>query len=256
MSVIVVKEELTQKDNNLRCTITQQTTTTTATLAPGDHVCVGEKRKADASTTTSNAISSTISDTSSDVKQIETGKNSESHKVARNTAAADAASLIHLSDKVQTATSDETHLVLHKEQLAVGKQEVESGEVDVHKFVKEELVQKVVPVKHDEVVIERRPLIGVAESNAEIKVEDEIVRIPLHREQIVTQKRIIPTEEIIIRKKSVTEKQIVSDILRSEDIEAAKVEAPQVEPQETLPHEEHLSVGQKIKAALGLESKV
>jgi uncharacterized protein (TIGR02271 family) len=115
--------------------------------------------------------------------------------------------------------SDEARLRLHEEQLAVSKREVGAGEVDIHKRVQQEHVQQTIPVRREEVTIERRPLTGAADPNARIAAQDETVRVPLHREEILTEKRIVPTEEVIVRKKDIMDNQTVGATLRSEFVE-------------------------------------
>jgi uncharacterized protein (TIGR02271 family) len=118
--------------------------------------------------------------------------------------------------------TEETRLRLHEEQLAVSKREVGAGEVDIHKRVQQEHVQQTIPVRREEVTVERRPLTGAADPNARIAAQDEVVRVPLHREELITQKRIVPTEEVIVRKKEVMDHQTVGDTLRSEYVETTK----------------------------------
>jgi len=126
---------------------------------------------------------------------------------------------ISTSEKLASGTgfqeSEATRMKLHEEQLAVSKRQVGAGEVGIHKRVEEEHVQQSIPVRREEVTVERRPLSGVAEPGARIAAQDEYVRVPLHKEEIVTEKRIVPTEEVIVRKKEVVENQIVGDTLRS-----------------------------------------
>jgi len=117
---------------------------------------------------------------------------------------------------------DEARLRLHEEQLAISKREVGAGSVDIHKRVQEEHVQQTVPIRHEEVTVERRPLTGHAEPGARIAAQDETVRIPLHREEILTEKRIVPTEEVIVRKKEVVGQETVGATLRSEYVETTQ----------------------------------
>jgi len=114
---------------------------------------------------------------------------------------------------------EERVLRLHEEQLAIGKQQVGAGEVDIHKRVHSERVQQTVPVTREEVTVERRPLHGLADPNARIADQDEVLRVQLHREELVTEKRVVPTEEVIVRKRDVTEHQNVEATLRSEHVE-------------------------------------
>jgi uncharacterized protein (TIGR02271 family) len=126
-----------------------------------------------------------------------------------------AAGSSHLSD-------EEMRLRLHEEQLAISKREVGAGEVDIHKRVHEQHVQQTVPVRREEVIVERRPLSGVAEPGARIAAQDETMRVALFREEIVTEKRIVPTEEVIVRKQEVVDQQTVGATLRSEHVETVQ----------------------------------
>jgi uncharacterized protein (TIGR02271 family) len=115
---------------------------------------------------------------------------------------------------------NETHLTLHEEQLVVSKREINAGELDIYKHVEEEHVQQSVPLRREELVLERRPLTGAVDTSPAIATPDEIMRFILHREEIVVEKRRVPTEEVIVRKKIVTQHETVSDTLRWEEIEA------------------------------------
>jgi uncharacterized protein (TIGR02271 family) len=117
----------------------------------------------------------------------------------------------------QGITEEEaTRLVLSEEELAVGRREVNAGEVSVGKHVETERVRENVTLHHDEVEIERRPISeGYAASGAMIGDEREI-RIPLTAEEVVVEKRVVPTEEIVVRKRSVAENETVETDLRHE----------------------------------------
>jgi uncharacterized protein (TIGR02271 family) len=146
--------------------------------------------------------------------------------------------------------TDEARLRLHEEQLAISKREVGAGEVDIHKRVHEEHVQQTVPLRRDEVTVERRPLHGVAEPGARIAAQDETVRVPLYREEVVTEKRIVPTEEVIVRKKEVMGQEVVGATLRSEYVETSQtgstVHAGVHSTMDTN-HDGHISASEKRK---------
>jgi uncharacterized protein (TIGR02271 family) len=146
--------------------------------------------------------------------------------------------------------SEATRMKLHEEQLAVSKRQVGAGEVGIHKRVEEEHVQQSIPVRREEVTVERRPLSGVAEPGARIAAQDEYVRVPLHKEEIVTEKRIVPTEEVIVRKKEITENQMVGDTLRSEYVETEKLHGSATagfDARDTN-RDGHVSMGEKLKS--------
>jgi uncharacterized protein (TIGR02271 family) len=118
--------------------------------------------------------------------------------------------------------TEEARLRLHEEQLAISKREVGAGEVDIHKRVQQETVSQTIPVRREEVTVERRALHGAAEPGARIAAQDEVVRVPLFREEVITEKRIVPTEEVIVRKTEVMDQQTVGATLRSEYVETTQ----------------------------------
>jgi uncharacterized protein (TIGR02271 family) len=110
-------------------------------------------------------------------------------------------------------------LVLNEEQLAVGKREVSGGEVGVRKHVETEHVHENVQLRHEEVEVERRPITdGYAATGATIG-EDEEIRMKLHAEEAVVEKRVVPTEELVVRKREVVENQPIDATLRREHAE-------------------------------------
>ncbi len=114
--------------------------------------------------------------------------------------------------------ASEQTLTLSEEQLAVGKRQVQAGEVGVRKTVETERVRTQVPVTREEVEIERRPIdAGANVRNVDIR-EDEI-RVPLMAEEVVVEKRVVPKEQVIIRKRPVTEQRTVEADVRKERID-------------------------------------
>ena len=110
-------------------------------------------------------------------------------------------------------------LVLSEEELAIGKRQVAAGEVGVHKTVETRHVHENVQLRHDEVEVERRPITdGYSAAGATIG-QDENIRIPLHAEEAVVEKRVVPTEEILVRKREVVENEGVDATLRRERAE-------------------------------------
>lgn len=115
-----------------------------------------------------------------------------------------------------------TRLVLSEEELAIGKREVRAGEVDVTKRVDTEHVRERVPLRHEEVQVERRPITdGYAAGGSTIGADEEI-RIPLRAEEAVVEKRVVPTEELVVKKRTVVENEIVEADLRHETAEVER----------------------------------
>ncbi|HEX2210215.1 MAG TPA: DUF2382 domain-containing protein [Longimicrobium sp.] len=115
---------------------------------------------------------------------------------------------------------NEMRLTLNEEQLAVGKRQVEAGEVGVHRTVETQHVHESVPVRHEEAVVERRPVTDPMTAGAgRITETDDEIRIPLHAEEVVVEKRVVPAEELVVRKREVVENEGVDTTLRRETAE-------------------------------------
>jgi uncharacterized protein (TIGR02271 family) len=114
----------------------------------------------------------------------------------------------------------ETRIVRHEEQLAVGKRRTEAGEVQVHKRVETEHVRRPVQLAHEEVTVERRPITDPARAaGGEARIEGGEIHVPLMAEEAVVEKRVVPREELIVRKREVEEREVVEADLRKERIE-------------------------------------
>jgi uncharacterized protein (TIGR02271 family) len=107
----------------------------------------------------------------------------------------------------------EARLVLAEEQLAIGKRQVQAGEVGIRKTVETEHVRETVPVMREEVTIERHPVTSA--SAADLSIGEDEIRVPLMREEVIAEKRVVPTEEVVLRTTTVTEnREIEADVRR------------------------------------------
>ena len=111
----------------------------------------------------------------------------------------------------------EQRVTLAEEQLAVGKRQTQAGQVELRKEVDVERVQERVPVTHEEVHVDRRP-ITAADAVPNATMGEEHIRVPVMREEVVAEKRIVPREEIIVRKQAVTEQRTVQGEVRREHL--------------------------------------
>ena len=115
-------------------------------------------------------------------------------------------------------TKDGTaYLTRSEEELAVGKRRVKAGEVGVTKRVETERVKKAVPVEREEVTVERRP--ADANTRAAASIDGDEVRVPLMEEQVVVEKRVVPKEEVIIKKHAKRDTKTVEADLRKEKVD-------------------------------------
>ncbi|HEY6714068.1 MAG TPA: DUF2382 domain-containing protein [Rubrobacter sp.] len=115
-----------------------------------------------------------------------------------------------------TERDDELRVQRTEEELAAGTREVEAGQVSVRKNVRTDRESIEVPTRHEEVSVERVPLLGEA-SEAEIG-EDE-VSVPVTEEEVVVSKRPVVKEEVRVRKDVVSDTEVVEEDVRREEIE-------------------------------------
>jgi len=118
-------------------------------------------------------------------------------------------------DRFYGRSQEDDRMTLSEEQLAVGKRQHEAGSVNVGKRVETEHVREEVPLRHEEVTVERRP-IQDGDMSATPRIGEDEVRIPVTEEEVVVDKRAVPKEEIVVRKREVEETETVEADLRRE----------------------------------------
>lgn len=114
-------------------------------------------------------------------------------------------------------TDREARLTLSEEELAVGKRQVASGEVEIEKRVETQHVRESVPVMHEEVTVERRPVTGMSGTAPTIGADE--IRVPISHEEVIVEKRVMPKEELVIKKHQVQGEQVVEEDIRRERAE-------------------------------------
>ncbi|MFB9690989.1 DUF2382 domain-containing protein [Amycolatopsis plumensis] len=111
---------------------------------------------------------------------------------------------------------DDRTMTRSEERLNVGTEQVETGHVRLRKYVVTEEQQVTVPVRHEEVRIEREPITR-GDGPAEIgEAEQDVV---LHAEKPVVRKETVPVERARLRKETVSDEQTVSGKVRKEQFE-------------------------------------
>jgi uncharacterized protein (TIGR02271 family) len=108
-----------------------------------------------------------------------------------------------------------------EEELRVGTTERESGRVRLQKYVIEEEVTKTVPVRREEVRVEREPITDANRGDAldGPGISDEEHEVVLHAEEAVVEKTAVPKERIRLEKDVTTEEETVSETVRKEQID-------------------------------------
>lgn len=106
-----------------------------------------------------------------------------------------------------------------EEQVIIDKQVVESGVVRIRKNVHEEEVTVDVPLMHEEHHIERVPFNEYLDTPPPaVRYEGEKMIIPILREEVVVQKRIVLVEELHITKRQVETSEPQRVTLRKEEV--------------------------------------
>lgn len=127
------------------------------------------------------------------------------------------------------ARGQEQRLVLNEERLKVGTREYQAGEVELRKRVETDHVQERVALTHDEVVVERRAIsptdVTITRDADAVIGEGETIRVPLMAEEAVVEKRVVPTEEVVLRTQAVTEEQVIDETVRRETLDTAGLDA-------------------------------
>lgn len=117
---------------------------------------------------------------------------------------------------------DEESFELRKEELSVNKEKKQVGEVIVNKFTESEVQEFDVPVDHEHVTVERRKLedepLFETYSHDDSDDEEGVIRIPITKERVKVIREQVVTEEIIVRKKVVTDNKHISEVVKHEDI--------------------------------------
>jgi len=111
-----------------------------------------------------------------------------------------------------------TRIVTHEEQLQARPVEQQVGEVGIRKEVVEEVQTLQVPVRREEVVVERHPVRGDTTDTGTIGQASDTIRVPVMEEQVQIDKVVRPVEEVEVSKRVVQDTQTVSDTVRHEEI--------------------------------------
>jgi uncharacterized protein (TIGR02271 family) len=108
-----------------------------------------------------------------------------------------------------------------EEELHVGATSRESGRVRLKKYVVEEEVTQTVPIRREEVRIEREPITdaNVDDATAGPEISSEEHEVVLHEEQPVAEKRVVPKERVRLDTDVHTEQREVSDTVRKERLD-------------------------------------
>src|SRR3954466_1377365 len=126
---------------------------------------------------------------------------------------------------VSGPTTDDA-MTRSEEELRVGTAERETGRARLRKYIVTENVETTVPVRREEVRIEREPItdanVGSAMDGPELSEEEH--EVTLHAETPVVAKEAVPVERVRLDKTTVTDEAQVTEGLRKEEIEVEGAE--------------------------------
>jgi uncharacterized protein (TIGR02271 family) len=112
----------------------------------------------------------------------------------------------------------ETTVPLIEERLNVSKK-TSTTQYTIRKEPVTEKKTIEVPVTHEELVVEKRPPKDSSSSSAQGPVKSKTeIKVPLMREEVEITKEPIVKEEVVVKKKSITETRTVSDTVTKERI--------------------------------------
>jgi uncharacterized protein (TIGR02271 family) len=108
-----------------------------------------------------------------------------------------------------------------EEELRVGTERREGGRVRLRKYVVTETEQRTVPVRREEVRVEREPItegnVDQALDGPEISEEEH--EVVLHEERPVVEKEVVPKERVRLNTEEQTDQETISETVRKERIE-------------------------------------
>ncbi|WP_420976400.1 YsnF/AvaK domain-containing protein [Bacillus vallismortis] len=113
-------------------------------------------------------------------------------------------------------TKEEKTMPLREEQLKVNKEDVQTGEVEIGKEVKTEQRDMDIPVRHDEIYVERRPVDENTADSSPVNDSEEI-RVPIVEEKLEVTKKPVVTDEVVVGKRTVKENEHISETVKKEE---------------------------------------
>ncbi|MFL1379634.1 MULTISPECIES: PRC and DUF2382 domain-containing protein [unclassified Nocardiopsis] len=115
--------------------------------------------------------------------------------------------------------ADEEVVIRSEEQIDVGVERREAGQARMRRHVDTERFDETVPVGHEELEVERRPITDPSQMKDPNSMEEGEETFTLYEERPVVTKREVPVEEIHVRKREVTHEEHVEGERRTERIE-------------------------------------
>lgn len=129
-----------------------------------------------------------------------------------------------VAEQERAQQKEETSMTVSEERARIGVERTESGHARVHKTVEREEFEQDVPVRREELRIEREPVTGEEQAAAMDRIGEQDQEITLHEERAVVGKEEVPVERVRISKEEVTDTERVKGELRKEHLEVEEEE--------------------------------
>jgi uncharacterized protein (TIGR02271 family) len=114
-----------------------------------------------------------------------------------------------------------TEVTRSEERLRIDTERHESGRVHVRKWVETEMVERTIPVSHEEIKIDREPITD-GKPGVQVTLTEDDQEIILYEERPVVNKETVPVERVRIRTEQVQDEQTVRGELRRERVEVTR----------------------------------
>ena len=114
---------------------------------------------------------------------------------------------------------EDRSVIRHEEQVDIGVERREGGQARMRRTVETERFDETVPLHHEELEVERRPITDPSQVSDTAHMEEDEEVFTLYEERPVVSKEEVPVEEIRVRKRDVTREEHVEGELRKERIE-------------------------------------
>ena len=119
----------------------------------------------------------------------------------------------------QEEESESTTVPLVEERLNISKRDVTYKEATLIKEPVTETKTVEVPITHEELIVERRPASESTTSKSDLEppvTSKEEIKIPLKKEEVEVKKEPYVKEEVVLKKRRVTETKTITEEIKSE----------------------------------------
>jgi uncharacterized protein (TIGR02271 family) len=122
-------------------------------------------------------------------------------------------------DTARTDERDDVSMTRSEERVDIGVERREAGHARLHKYVETEQFDESVPLHHDEIQVERRPIDDPSAVREPREMGESEETFTLYEERPVVSKEQVPVEEVHVRKRDVSHEEHVQGQRRRERVE-------------------------------------